>query len=63
MTATTPLDPIVSEFETEEQAAAYDAWFKAKVQEAMESDKPAIPHDEMVRRMKERLAKLQRQAL
>lgn len=62
MTTTTPLDPIVSEFETEEQAAAYDAWFKAKVQEAMESNKPAIPHDEVVRRMEERVARLRRQA-
>jgi hypothetical protein len=41
-----PLSPIVSEFETEEQAANYDRWFRAKVLEAMNSTKPRLPHDE-----------------
>lgn len=46
----TVLDPIVSEFETDEQAASYDRWFRSKVQEAMDSKEPRIPHDEaMVR--------------
>jgi len=40
------LSPIVSEFETEEQAASYDRWFRAKVLEAMNSTKPRLPHDE-----------------
>ncbi|HBX57748.1 stability determinant [Pseudomonas sp. UBA2684] len=40
------LPPIVSEFETEEQAASYDRWFRAKVLEAMNSNKPRLPHDE-----------------
>lgn len=40
------LSPIVSEFETDEQAAIYDQWFRAKVLEAMNSDKPRLPHDE-----------------
>lgn len=40
------LSPIVSEFETEEQAASYDRWFRAKVQEAIDSTKPRLPHDE-----------------
>ena len=42
----TPLSPIVSEFETEEQAASYDRWFRAKVLEAINSTKPRLPHDE-----------------
>lgn len=50
------LDPIVSEFETQEQADSYDKWFRAKVQEALDSDKPAIPHDEAMARV-ERLLK------
>ncbi len=29
---TVTLDPRVSEFETDEQAASYDLWFQAKVQ-------------------------------
>ncbi|MGZ7457775.1 type II toxin-antitoxin system RelB family antitoxin [Pseudomonas sp. Ma2-10] len=30
------LSPIVSEFETEEQAASYDHWFRAKVQASLD---------------------------
>ncbi len=41
----TALSPIVSEFETEQQEANYDQWFRAKVEEAMNSDKPRLPHD------------------
>ena len=40
------LSPIVSEFETEEQATSYDRWFRAKVLEAMNSTKPRLAHDE-----------------
>ena len=41
----TQLSPIVSEFETEEQAASYDLWFRAKVREALDDPRPSIPHD------------------
>ena len=37
-----PLSPIVSEFETEEQATSYDAWFRAKVNASIENPRP--PH-------------------
>ena len=39
------LSPIVSEFETEEQEASYNHWFRAKVEEALHSEKPRLPHD------------------
>ena len=39
------LSPIVSEFETEEQEASYNQWFRAKVEEALHSEKPRLPHD------------------
>jgi hypothetical protein len=54
------LDPIVSEFETQEQANNYDRWFRAKVQEALDDPRPSIPHDEVVRRMEERFAALRK---
>ena len=57
---TTVLDPIVSEFETQEQADSYDRWFRAKVQEALEDSRPSLPHDEVVRRMDERFAALRK---
>jgi hypothetical protein len=46
------LDPIVSEFETTEDAEAYDAWFRAKVQASLDNPGPGIPHDEVMARMR-----------
>lgn len=40
------LTPIESEFATSEDAAAYEAWFRAKVERALASTAPRIPHDE-----------------
>ncbi|RHW16406.1 stability determinant [Sphingomonas gilva] len=48
------LSPIVSEFETEEDAAAYDAWFRAQVEAALASTEPSIPHEEVMARFKAR---------
>ncbi|OCJ36809.1 stability determinant [Serratia sp. 14-2641] len=45
------LSPIVSEFETQEQADSYDRWFRAKVQEALDDPRPGIPHDEVMAEM------------
>lgn len=53
----TKLSPIVSEFATSEDAEAYDAWFRAKVEKAMNSTEPSIPHDQVMAEMKEMLAK------
>jgi hypothetical protein len=39
------LSPIVSEFDTQEQEASYNQWFRAKVEEALNSEKPRLPHD------------------
>ncbi len=46
------LDPIVSEFETTQDAEAYDAWFRAKVQASLDNPGPGIPHDEVMARMR-----------
>ncbi|HFV9293994.1 TPA: stability determinant [Serratia fonticola] len=45
------ISPIVSEFETQEQADSYDRWFRAKVQAAMDDPRPGIPHDEVMAEM------------
>jgi hypothetical protein len=47
----TNLSPIVSEFETDEQAASYDRWFRAKVQASLANPGPGIPHDEVMAQM------------
>ncbi|MFZ1871278.1 MAG: stability determinant [Chania sp.] len=52
---TTKLSPIVSEFETQEQADSYDRWFRAKVEAAMNSNKPRIPHDQVMAEIRSRL--------
>jgi hypothetical protein len=45
------LDPNISEFDTEEQETSYDRWIRAKVQQALDSVKPTVPHDEAVARI------------
>ncbi len=57
----TPLDPIVSEFETEEQAASYDRWFRAKVEASLAAPGPGIPHDEVMAEMEALIAEKQKQ--
>ncbi|MEX3982807.1 antitoxin [Paraburkholderia sp. EG287A] len=41
-----PLDPLVSEFASAEEAEAYDRWFRAKVEASLADPRPSIPHDE-----------------
>ncbi len=45
------LSPMVSEFETQEQADRYDAWLRAKVHASMNSTKPKLAHDAAVARL------------
>lgn len=47
----TEFTPIESEFATSEDAAAHDAWFRAKVERAMASKEPRIPHDQVMAEM------------
>ena len=47
----TRLSPIVSEFETEEQADNYDRWFRARVTASLTNPGPGTPHDEVMARM------------
>jgi hypothetical protein len=50
------LSPIVSEFESEEQAASYDAWFRDTVQASLDDDRPNVTHDQAMTEMKKKLA-------
>jgi hypothetical protein len=52
---TTPLDPIVSEFATVEEAEAYERWYRAKIQNARDNPCPLIPHDEAMARIRGKL--------
>jgi hypothetical protein len=42
--------PIVSEFDTPEQAAAYEKWLREKVARSLADPRPSIPHDEVMAR-------------
>ncbi len=46
------LDPIVSEFETEEAAEAYDKWFRAQVETALAETGPGVPHEQVMAKMR-----------
>ncbi len=52
----TKLSPIVSEFETEEEAESYDRWFRAKVEASLADTRPGIPHDQVMAEMRQLLA-------
>jgi hypothetical protein len=45
--------PIVSEFESAEQEASYDAWFKAEVKASLDDPSPSIPHDIVMAEMRD----------
>jgi hypothetical protein len=45
------LSPIVSEFESTEEAEAYDVWFRQRVQEGLDDPGPSVPHDEAMRQI------------
>ena len=49
--------PIVSEFETAEQEAAYTEWLKRKVAASVADPRPPVPHDEAMRRARAVIAK------
>ncbi|EHU2136595.1 hypothetical protein J921_1792 [Acinetobacter baumannii 25493_8] len=50
----TEFDPIVSEFDSSDHEAQYNAWFKAKVEASQADQRPGIPHDQVVARLKKR---------
>jgi len=45
------LDTNFYDVDATEEDASYDRWFRAKVQEALDSKKPALPHDEAMARV------------
>lgn len=52
MNTQSQLDPVISEFATQADADSYDAWFRVKVQEALDSKKPFVPHDQVMAEMR-----------
>ncbi|MBZ9559511.1 MULTISPECIES: antitoxin [Modicisalibacter] len=48
----TPLNPRISEFETQEQVDSYDRWFRERVQRSLNGPRPNIPHDEAMAKLR-----------
>ena len=46
MNTVVSLDPLVSEFDTEEQEKKYDAFFRNKVQRSIQDTTPNVSHDQ-----------------
>ena len=45
--------PIVSEFDSPEDEAAYLEWLRAKIAASLADPRPPVPHDEAMARMRE----------
>lgn len=52
------LDPIVSQFNTQQQADAYAQWLTEKVERVLSGNSNTIPHEEVVARAAKRREKL-----
>ncbi|RJF54490.1 hypothetical protein D4100_18570 [Serratia inhibens] len=42
--------------EVAEQGESYDRWFRAKIEAAINSEKPRVPHEQVMNEMQIRLA-------
>lgn len=47
----TPLSPIFSEFESEEQAASHDSWVRREIEASLADNSPVTPHDQVMAEM------------
>lgn len=54
--------PIVSEFGSAEEEAAYLAWLKEKVAASLADPRPPVPHDEVMAEMRAIIKKAGRKA-
>ena len=54
--------PLISEFGSAEEEAAYDEWFKRKVEESLADPRPLVPHDEAMARIRATLEKAKARA-
>lgn len=49
--------PLISEFGSAEEEAAYDAWYREQVEAALKEADPGTPHDEVMAQMRDIVAK------
>ncbi|HEF4760836.1 TPA: antitoxin [Pseudomonas putida] len=44
--------PTMPEFESEEQAASHDRWFREKVRASLDDPRPNVPHEQVMADMR-----------
>jgi hypothetical protein len=54
--------PLISEFDSAEEEAAYNEWFRKKVEESIADPRPRVPHDEAMARVRATLEKAKAKA-
>ncbi len=58
------MDPLfsttVQDFESEEQAASYDRWFRAEVQKSLDDPRPNIPHEQVMAEIEALMERMRR---
>ena len=52
--------PIESEFADSNEEAAYDVWFRAKVEKSLADPRPSIPHDVVMKRLRQTIERFER---
>lgn len=62
MTTVTTLDPHVSEFDTPEQEADYNAWIRAELAPRLITSQRLIPHDEVMKKADSLISELEGKA-
>lgn len=56
--AQTRFDPVLSLLDSAGEEAVYAAWLRAKLQASIDDPRPSIPHEQVVARMRERIARI-----
>jgi hypothetical protein len=54
--------PLVSEFGSAEEEAAYNEWFRKKVEASIADPRPRVPHDEAMARVRATLERARAKA-
>lgn len=57
------LSPIESEFDTTEDAEAYERWFRAKVQASLADTRPNLAHEAVMAELDDVIAEAERGSL
>ena len=55
------LDPLISEFGSQEEADDYDRWFRAQVEAGLASKGPWIPHEEAMAQIRKTIERASRE--